>query len=154
MPAIAAMPDGIYYRVKHPEFSNGLAYKALFFTTWAESGWDQITFINERGMTYSVKNFRCFCLNGQIVSISKHLEAVKSRHPCDYKSVCDSSYMRPMPREFKPSSVDRSRGDKMEMTFLLIGWKSYPLWLEPDQEFLDLPWPKPVGKNPDTESDG
>lgn len=65
MATMIAMPDGIYYRVNHPEFKKDLAYKALFFTQYAESGWDYLTFINDRGMTYSVKNWRCFCMNGQ-----------------------------------------------------------------------------------------
>lgn len=65
MPSTVAMPDGIYYKVNHPEFKKDMAYRALFFTAYAESGWDFLTFINDRGMTYSVKNWRCFCLNGQ-----------------------------------------------------------------------------------------
>lgn len=66
MTAVDLYDKKLYYRVKHPEFSEGYIYRALHHVLPAsETGWSYLTFINERGMTYTVRVDRTHCINVQ-----------------------------------------------------------------------------------------
>jgi hypothetical protein len=60
---VSMVDSGLWYRVNHPEFLPENAYRLLALTFYAESGWAYLTFVNEQGMTYAVKNWRGLCLN-------------------------------------------------------------------------------------------
>lgn len=61
--AINLAEQNLFYRVRHPEFDPTKAYKAIAYVDYGESAWSQLLFINERGMTYSVKVNRALCIN-------------------------------------------------------------------------------------------
>lgn len=55
--------EAIWYKVWHPEFDENRRYRAIGHVSFGESAWSYLLFINERGMTYSVRVDRTYCLN-------------------------------------------------------------------------------------------
>ncbi|MHB8397327.1 MAG: hypothetical protein ACYDCI_00110 [Candidatus Limnocylindrales bacterium] len=62
MTAINLCADGLYYKVRHPEFEPDWAYRAIAYIDYGESAWSKLLFVTQRGMTYGVKVHRCVCL--------------------------------------------------------------------------------------------
>jgi hypothetical protein len=115
----------LYYRVDHPEFNKNFAYRCIGIVDYGESAWSQLYFINHRGMTYAVKNFRCHCMVGQ-----KAIETIKTTIYRPHGSTGGD------PHEFK------------QEVYFDIPDKS-PLFFELKPHWIELPFPKPVGHNPD-----
>ena len=55
--------EGLFYKVRHPEFDPTVAYKAIAYLDYGESAWAQLLFVTHRGMTYAVKVNRCVCVD-------------------------------------------------------------------------------------------
>lgn len=53
----------MWYRIEHPDFSQTKAYRAIAYIDYGESAWSQLLFINERGMTFSLRVQYTVCLN-------------------------------------------------------------------------------------------
>ena len=53
----------LWYKVFHEEFDPCKVYKPIGYIDYGETAWAQIVFINDRGMTYSVTNYKTLCVN-------------------------------------------------------------------------------------------
>ena len=78
--AVNVFDAKLYYRVKHPEFDEGRVYRAIAYFDFGESAWAKLLFVNERGMSYSVKSFRCFCVNEVDGALTPTSDPIGSPH--------------------------------------------------------------------------
>ena len=51
--------EGLFYRVKHPEFDFNRSYKALAYVAYGESAWSYLLFVTHRGFTYEIRVDSC-----------------------------------------------------------------------------------------------
>jgi hypothetical protein len=74
------------YRVFHPEFDEDRIYTPIAHFDYGETAWDKILFINERGMTYSVRVDRTLCVNALAFSrqIHHYEKAIPKPQPRGY----------------------------------------------------------------------
>ncbi|MDR3634330.1 MAG: hypothetical protein P4L84_11045 [Isosphaeraceae bacterium] len=52
--------ERLWYKVRHPAFDEGMAYRAIVFVPpYSETGWSYLTFVLLSGHTYTVQVWRC-----------------------------------------------------------------------------------------------
>jgi hypothetical protein len=61
--AISIFDARLYYRVRHPEFDPRKAYRAVGYLAHSETSWNQLLFITDRGLTYTIKVFNTLNVN-------------------------------------------------------------------------------------------
>ncbi len=71
----------LWYKVRHPWFDPGLAYRAVWFSDYSETAWPQIWFVLPTGHTVGVQNHRCTCLPRPSDPLSRPLATSEKNLP-------------------------------------------------------------------------